>query len=352
LGVDIFRCLSRRKSIEYTVYHFDDSIFGKEVGFDPAFAFCLGFVGQETEQDYPSRDFKDSRRNQHSRRSEGLAANPTLTCLDYSKCVFEDEGSFATLMAGISLHQSLRTLHLEACFLEDAQIEQLFSHGLPNCIQEIYMGVNFLQSRGTRALATLLQSNTHPIQKLDMSRQDVWDDRSYFYLLIDALEVNTTLVSLDVSSNFLDDSHLRLLAKALAKNSTLQELNIGGNSFDSSEGMASFSERMPFMNGLQCLRMTNTRLTNNLLESLVQGMKGNFTLQKLVLDNTEHELITLYLTLNRGGRILKKSDNTVPRGVWSLVLARTRKLVSESDDPISAADVIYDLLHGPVLLQR
>jgi Ran GTPase-activating protein (RanGAP) involved in mRNA processing and transport len=284
--------------------------------------------------------------------AEGLAANQTLTCLDYSKCVFEDKSSFATLMTGIRRYQRLRTLHLEACFLEDEQIEKVFRHGLPKFIQEINLGVNFLQSRGTRALATLLQSNTHSLQKLDISRQDVWDDRSYFYLLTDALKVNTTLVSLDVSSNFLDDSHLRLLAKALTKNSTLQELNIGGNSFHSSEGILSFSEQMPSMNGLQCLRMTNMRLTNNQLESLVQGLKGNLTLQKLVLDNTEHALLTLYLTLNRGGRILKRSNNSFPRSMWSLVLARTRTLVSEYDNPISAADIIYDLLHGPVLFER
>jgi Ran GTPase-activating protein (RanGAP) involved in mRNA processing and transport len=202
--------------------------------------------------------------------AKGLTYNPSLVCLDCSKCVFEEEQAFPTLVAGIRRHQSLRTLHLEACFLEDEQIEQLFRHGLPDesTIQEIYLGVNFLQSRGTRALAILLQNNNHPLQKLDMSRQDVWDDRSYFCLLTDALEVNTTLVSLDVSSNFLDDSHLRLLAKALTKNSTLQELNIGGNSFHSSQGILSFTERIPFMNGLQNLRMTNQRLTNYQLESL------------------------------------------------------------------------------------
>jgi hypothetical protein len=104
-----------------------------------------------------------------------------------------------TLVAGIRRHHSLRTLHLQACFLEDDQIKQLFALGLPKSIQEIYLGINFLQSRGTRAVATLLQSNTHSLQKLDMLRQEVLDDRS-----TDALQVNTTLVSLDVSSNFLD----------------------------------------------------------------------------------------------------------------------------------------------------
>jgi hypothetical protein len=93
---------------------------------------------------------------------------------------------------------------LQACFLHDDQIKQLFALGLPKSIQEIYLGINFLQSRGTRAVATLLQSNTHSLQKLDMLRQEVLDDRSNFYLLTDALQVNTTLVSLDVSSNFLD----------------------------------------------------------------------------------------------------------------------------------------------------
>ena len=313
--------------------------------------------------------------------AEGVAANSTLTCLDCSQCFFDknDNDSFMILMAGISRHQRLRTLRLEACFLEDEQLEQLFRHDrLPTSIQEIYLGVNFLQSRGTRALATLLQNTHHSLQKLDMSRQDVWDDRSYVHLLIDALEVNTTLISLDISSNFLDDSHLRLLANALVKNRTLQELNMGGNSFHTSlEGILFFAERLPFMNGLRCLRMTNTRLTNNQLESLAQGLKGNVTLQTLVLDHHHHNtseqhhhhhhhhhhaqtLITLYLTLNRGGRILKRSTNNYfPRGLWSLVLARTTRttlVVSDekaTDDPsISAADVIYDLLHGPILLER
>jgi hypothetical protein len=143
------------------------------------------------------------------------------------------------------------------------------------------------------------------------------------------------------------------LANALTKKSTLHELNIGGNSFHSLEGIIAFSERMPYMNGLQCLlRMTNQRLTNYQLESLVQGLKGNFTLQKLVLDSKEHVLITLYTTLNRGGRILKRWNTSFSRGMWSVVLARTKTLVSESVDAISAADVIYDLLHGPVLLER
>jgi hypothetical protein len=67
----------------------------------------------------------------------------------------------------------------------------------------------------------------------------VWDDRFYFDLLTETLQVNTTLISLNVSSNFLDDSHLRKLAKALTINSTLQELNMGGNSFHSWEGIDS-----------------------------------------------------------------------------------------------------------------
>jgi hypothetical protein len=139
----------------------------------------------------------------------------------------------------------------------------------------------FTKSRGTRALATLLQSHTHPLfQKLDISRQEVLDDRSYFYLLTEALQVNTMLISLNVSSNFLDDSHLRKLAKALTINSTLQELYMGGNSFHSWEGIVAFSERMPFMNGLQCLRMTNQRLTNYQLDLLVQGLKENLTFAK------------------------------------------------------------------------
>jgi hypothetical protein len=142
------------------------------------------------------------------------------------------------------------------------------------------------------------------------------------------------------------------LANALTKKSTLHELNIGGNSFHSLEGIIAFSERMPYMNGLQCLRMTDQRLTNYQLESLVQGLKGNFTLQTLVLDNTGHALITLYTTLNRGGQILKRLHKSFSRGMWSLVLARTKTLVAESIDTISAADVIYDLLHGPVLLER
>jgi hypothetical protein len=70
------------------------------------------------------------------------------------------------------------------------------------------------------------------------------------------------------------------------------------------------------------------------------------------LDSKEHVLITLYTTLNRGGRILKRWNTSFSRGMWSVVLARTKTLVSESVDAISAADVIYDLLHGPVLLER
>jgi hypothetical protein len=83
-------------------------------------------------------------------------------------------------------------------------------------------------------------------------------------------------------------------------------------------------------------------------------MRINVDLDQLVVDRhlRLYDEIQYFASLNRGGRRLLAMPNT-PLAVWPLVLERCQRNVHHFQEKrVGRADVIYYLLHGPVIFNN
>ena len=269
--------------------------------------------------------------------------------------------------SGISKHSTLQELSLAHCQLEDEEIAKLVEYFHDNTsLQTLDLAGNFCQEQGTKAVSNLLVSAKSCLRALDLSGQDVWDDRSYVVHLTRALaHPNCQLEKLDVSSNFWNDENFQWLLEALLQQKrdqnrrkhSLQAITLRDNSI-SDIGIEYLTKALPDLApSLRYLNLKhNDEITENCVSQRLEDMLSRTTsLWHLELDRPTTRLV-YYLALNRGGRVCKH-PNQIPLSVWPLVLARTKELRStyqyhEQKAGITQADLIFDLLHGPVLLER
>lgn len=293
--------------------------------------------------------------HQASALNQGLSHNPScsLTNLRLTKCTFSNSKlcSSSTVLreAGIGLRNcmSLKQLSLCQCHLEDEEVAiivtQLRDHAT---LESLDLSVNYCQLEGTKAIAKMLGSSK-ALKCLDLSCQDVWDDRSYFVHICEALKnPDCRLEALDIASNFLNDQHLGMLMDCLEVNTTVQKVVLSDNSI-SDIGMACLSSSLPSLS-LKCLDITNNAYTS--VQILESGMARNTSFCSLQLDNHSPQLV-YFLALNQNGRYLKV-PNSLPISMWPVVLERTAHCLKgeQKSAGITPADIIFDLLHGPALL--
>jgi hypothetical protein len=276
-----------------------------------------------------------------------------LKSLRLTKCSFEDAEAIREVSLGLRNCRTLEQLSLCQCHLEDNEIaiivSQLYHH--PS-LESLDLSVNYCQLEGTKALAALLVSPV-PLKRLDMSCQDVWDDRDYFIHLCNALKnPNCCLEVFDSHSNFFTDIQMHWLIQGLEENKSLKEVLLCDNSI-TDDGMTRLSKSIPLLSpSLHTLEIANNSYTMAGIKVLESGMARNYSLMNLKLDDSTL-LLEYYLALNNGGRCLKLT-NTVGLSVWPLILERTDRCLSYEQlcSRIGPQDIIFDLLQGPALLDR
>jgi hypothetical protein len=298
----------------------------------------------------------------------------SLQRLDLKGSSFSSTTALLELGVGLRYNTSLESLSLSGCHLEDEEIalflEELMLQGSRCSLNELDLSVNYFQSQATEAISKLLVSsnNASSLKHLNLSSPDVWDDRSYLRPLTTALShPNCCLEVLDLSSNFLKDDHWEWLLEALVQdnNCTLRQLILRDNAI-TELGMVRLAEALPRLSILLAsLDLTSNNNNNNStsccctaqgLLALEAGLASNTTLTTLEVDRTS-TMVLYYLGLNRGGRRAKLSNHQIPIALWPLVLARSssrsrQAMMTNKGNIISPADVLFDLLHGPVLLDR
>ncbi|CAJ1961863.1 unnamed protein product [Cylindrotheca closterium] len=283
---------------------------------------------------------------------EGLSS--PLCPLQYirlTKCSFENIEAVRNVAIGLKNCKALKEVSLCQCHLEDTEIATIVTELKDHpSLQHLDLSVNYCLSEGMKAVGALLASSTH-LKYLDISCQDVWDDRDYFIHLCDGLEHEDCMLEvLDTHSNFLADDQMKWLVKALEKNTTLQRLLLFDNSI-SDQGMMCLSDSLPVLpRSLRILDISNNSYSMQGVKSLEKGMARNTSIWKLKL-NDSTMLLEYYLALNSGGRCLKLT-NTVGLSLWPHILERTNRCLSYEQlcSRIGPQDVIFDLLHGPALL--
>ena len=340
---------------------------------------------------------------------EGIAKNTTLQELHLASCNLEDEDIAYLINNGLQLHLRQiykRTHHDQAKTPVPPPSKIPSSAGLEGWadnskIQELNLASNFCQAKAIQALfassSTMHPSQEaykgcerrgkeatnfdnpqsecwliHSLRRLDISQQDVWDERSYLQEpLTRALQdTSCRLEYLNLSYSFISDQHMSWLAPALSKNQSLHELNLRGNALDddgliqlASVVMSSSTTR------LEILNLCHNRFGLLGIQALVPGMRANTYLKQLVVLSHE-ELVTkwsngvddnvgscyddedfnknpssvyqpcnlpderlndhryclemahYYTCLNKGGRFLLRDSNAIPLALWPEVLER------------------------------
>jgi hypothetical protein len=282
---------------------------------------------------------------------------PQLTSLSVTWSVL-GEGVVGALSDAFTHSDSrLQIITLMGCDLHDDHLAELLQGELKG-VKILNLDDNHCHAHGSLAIARLLQRSSSTLEELNLSEQspssttDAEEEERHeqkidILIISQALRCNTTLQTLDLSFNRLDDSDVLALCTALVDNDTLRNLDLRSN-WISNVGIVSLSECCLIrMRGIRNLQLARNPFDDT--DELLEAVKLNVELEELGLDHhlMNYGEIQFYITLNKGGRrLLKDSGQHVPLGLWPLVLERCHGLKRWSHD------VVFHLLQGPVLFER
>ena len=141
-------------------------------------------------------------------------------------------------------------------------------------------------------------------------------------VLVQAVEVSTTLLNIDVSKNAISDDGVLFIANFLMINHTLVQLNLSGNKI-SDKGIKKLSKAMQVNKKLQELNISKNWISKEGVMRIVEACTKNRTLHKLVcthnnLSKSELAAINEYIRKENAVQILDAS--------WNAVVARYGKL--------------------------
>lgn len=293
--------------------------------------------------------------------AQGLTSTRTLKELDLNSSTFEDDFVLEILSQGLEQNTTLSCVRLDRCNLRDRQlatlVNSLVGHRL---LEELFLGGNVCGQEGMRAIADLLEQNR--LRTLGMSHC-LPDEDLPLNILLDAFPLTSSMKTLHLASNNLQDEDMEPLAAAL-RESAITTLDLKQNRI-TDQGMITLAsnlsprlEKLWLLGNpigpigaealLELLRTSHFELSDVRIPTYF-GFLRNAAMQEL------QSQFQYYGRLNRGGRrLITCNSKTVPLALWSLVLGRVSRLEWGRDDEklVGQADVIYFLLHGPVLLER
>jgi len=160
------------------------------------------------------------------------------------------------LVRGLKPNTSIKCLIASRCGLQDGPLGELLEN-LPHQLEELRIFGNKCRARGLAAVTGALADKSRNLKILDLSYQHVAaDDGEEFDVqwLADALSRNTTLKTLDLDNDSLDDGHLTHIVAALTKNRTLEELMLNHNKITGT-GVAMLAAKFGQMKGLKKISM-------------------------------------------------------------------------------------------------
>jgi hypothetical protein len=162
--------------------------------------------------------------------------------------------SIPMLRRGLQDNESLTCLIASRCGLEDEALSDLLGH-LPKQLEELRIFGNKCRAKGLAALTKALSRKDTCLKLLDLSYQHVGPNEEFdIQYLADAVRRNTTLKTLDLDNDSLDDGHLTHIVAALTKNRTLEELMLNHNKITGT-GVAMLGSKFGEMKGLKKISM-------------------------------------------------------------------------------------------------
>jgi len=263
-------------------------------------------------------------------------------------CALSEDDAIA-LMNGVSQCQSLRRLKVSLGQIERAGSRVLLEHiSTDEKLVELNMAVNEIGGEdSTASLQAMLEQNHH-LQLLDLNAilisREVLDGIARGLRSIDSLR---KLVLSDMSCvRFL------CLGRSLQVNTSLEVLHLVESRTQPSYDEDALSECFGMVEGMQGLKevtLDGVQLTEPAALALTKSLQKNVILQKFKMDYALISSDTMiqiyfYLSLNRFGQRLIRSDVSIPLGLWANVLA---KMMAPKD----LSCVFYFLKHKTDLVQ-
>ena len=138
---------------------------------------------------------------------------------------------------------------------------------------------NSIDDKGASSLSEALRVNTS-LTSLDLGRNSIGVEGASS--LSEALRVNTSLTSLHLSDNSIGDEGASSLSEALRVNTSLTSLDLGQN-FIGAEGVSSLSEALRVNTSLTSLHLSDNSIGNEGASSLSEALRVNTSLTSLDL---------------------------------------------------------------------
>ena len=144
-------------------------------------------------------------------------------------------------------------------------------------LTELLLSSNRIGDSGAAALAKAVEINSK-VTELDLSANGIGDSGAA--ALAQAMKINSTLRELNLSFNGIGDWGAAALAEAVGVNSTLTELHLSHNRIGDS-GAAALAETMEINSTLRELHLSRNRMGDSGAVALAKAVKINSTLTKL-----------------------------------------------------------------------
>ena len=144
-------------------------------------------------------------------------------------------------------------------------------------ITTLDIGSNQFGDEGATALAEAVKINT-TLTTLNISGNNIRNDGAI--VLAAVLKENNTLTKLDISRNYIGDPGAKALAEALKVNQTLTELYISNNSIGDF-GAKDLAEALQTNKTLKSLGINNNYIGYTGKKALAEALKSNITLTSL-----------------------------------------------------------------------
>ena len=136
-----------------------------------------------------------------------------------------------------------------------------------------------INNNGAVNIAKAIQMNT-TLQTLDMSNNEISDDG--VIAISDYLKRNSSLEKLNLSTNNITSEGAKAVAEAIQVNTTLEKLDLSFNKL-SDDGASFISDGLKTNKSLQEIKMSTNEITNKGAKTIAEALQLNTTLKQLDL---------------------------------------------------------------------
>ena len=159
-------------------------------------------------------------------------------------------------------------------------------------LKSLYLAHNNIVDEGLKALTVVL-SNNNNLEILSLSDNGSFSEVG-LRQLSDVIPTASNLKELDLSWNSINDEGLQALAVGLRKHRALERLNISSNTFGS-EGLRALAAAE--LTSLRSLRLSNNAINDEALGVLVEGIENFVGLETLNLSSNDNLITSSGLTV-------------------------------------------------------